>query len=66
MTITKQRESKEDGTGEDESIVSQNRYCHIINNPYKYVDSNGEVTIEIILVFLAKYGAQLAILFFGC
>lgn len=32
-------------TGEDESIVSQNRYCYTMNNSYKYVDSSGYFSI---------------------
>lgn len=29
--------------GEKDNIVSQNRYTYTINNPYKYVDRNGNI-----------------------
>jgi RHS repeat-associated core domain len=43
--------SKDTYKGKKESILSQNRYTYVENNPIKYVDSSGNFAIETYLVY---------------
>ncbi len=41
-------------SGEKESIISQNRYAYTLNNPYKYVDRNGNWSFSTTLTDIAS------------